>query len=383
MKLTFPHMGTAYIPFRALIEGLAHEAIVPPECTQKTLALGARHAPESACLPLKINIGNYLEAWEKGAEAILMAGGIGPCRFGFYGYVEQEILLDLDIPLQMFILEPPCNGWRELGDKLRQLAHNVSPRQVVQASRLAWAKFVACDRIEQLTHVIRAYEIQKGSTTRVLRNILYQIDCADTVTKVREAVRQGQSQLGSLPQEPGRSVLIVGIVGEIYTVLEPFVNFHLEEYLGEMGVVVRRQLWFSDWILHHIVLSTLRLKNDTHLYRLARPYLEHFVGGHGLESVAHSVALAKEGVDGIVHILPFTCMPEIVAQSVLPLVSRDYQIPILTIVVDEHSAEAGIQTRLEAFVDLLASRRQGRYANLHKLGGRGEDRKGTRIAVPR
>ena len=62
------------------------------------------------------------------------------------------------------------------------------------------------------------------------------------------------------------------------------------------------------------------------------------------------MALAKEGVDGIVHILPFTCMPEIVAQSVLPLVSRDYQIPILTIVVDEHSAEAGIQTRLEAFV---------------------------------
>ncbi|HBT16035.1 MAG TPA: CoA protein activase, partial [Firmicutes bacterium] len=70
--------------------------------------------------------------------------------------------------------------------------------------------------------------------------------------------------------------------------------------------------------------------------------------GHGLESVAHSVAMAREGIDGIVHVLPFTCMPEIVAQSVLPQVSRDYQLPILTLVVDEHSAEAGVHTRLEA-----------------------------------
>ena len=52
-------------------------------------------------------------------------------------------------------------------------------------------------------------------------------------------------------------------------------------------------------------------------------------------------------VDGIVHILPFTCMPEIVAQSILPLVSRDYQLPILTMVVDEHTGIAGVRTRLE------------------------------------
>ena len=127
-----------------------------------------------------------------------------------------------------------------------------------------------------------------------------------------------------------------------------------------MGVVIRRQIWFSDWILHHVVLSTLRLKRDAHLFRLARPYLTHFVGGHGLESVAHTVAMAREGVDGVVHVLPFTCMPEIVAQSVLPQVSRDYSMPILTLVVDEHSAEAGVHTRLEAFVDLLKSRKRVR-----------------------
>ncbi len=358
MDLTFPHMGTAYIPFRALITGLGHNAIVAPRCTQQTLGLGTRHAPESACLPLKINIGNYLEAWEAGADTILMAGGVGPCRFGFYGNVQQEILRDMGVDLKMIILEPPRSGWRELVDQMSYLTQNVTKAKVLQTLRLVWAKFVACDRLEQASLIIRAYEVKQGDTTRSLKRALNGVDQADTVGQVTQAVDRGLAGMRALPQDHHRPVLSVGVVGEIYTVLEPFVNFHLEERLGEMGVVIRRQIWFSDWILHHLILSTLKLKRDGHLFRLARPYLNHFVGGHGLESVAHSVAMAREGIDGIVHVLPFTCMPEIVAQSVLPQVSRDYQLPILTLVVDEHSAEAGVHTRLEAFVDLLESRRR-------------------------
>lgn len=360
VKITFPHMGTAYIPFRALLNELGHEVVLAPRCTEKTLSLGTRHAPESACLPLKINIGNYLEAAEKGAEFVLMAGGIGPCRFGFYGYVQQEILRDIGSDLEMIILEPPASGWPQLWDQLARLAKKASKLQVIHALRLGWAKLVACDRLEQLSLLVRAYEKQKGSTTKTLELALEQIDRADNVGAVAIAVREGTDKLNLLPRDPERTVLTVGVVGEIYTVLEPFVNFQLEKQLGEMGVVICRQMWLSDWILHHIVLSGLRLKRTARLYRSAEPYLKHFVGGHGLESVAHTVQMARTGVDGVVHILPFTCMPEIVAQSVLPLVGRDYQLPILTMVVDEHSAAAGIRTRLEAFVDLLVSRRRAK-----------------------
>ncbi len=357
MKVTFPHMGTAYIPFRALIEGLGHEVIVAPACTQRTLSLGTRYAPESACLPLKINIGNYLEAAELGAEAIVMAGGIGPCRFGFYAYVQQEILRDIGCDMEMIILEPPASGWRPLLARLKYLTQGVSAAQITRTLRLTWAKLVACDRLEQLSLTVRAYEIRKGSTTKALQQAYREVDRADSVDMVRRALEEGIANLQSVPQDRQRSVLAIGVVGEIYTILEPFVNFRLEEQLGEMGVVVRRKIWLSDWIFHHLVLSAFRKQREAQLVSLARPYLQHFVGGHGLESVAHTVQLARGGVDGIVHILPFTCMPEIVAQSILPSVGEDYQLPILTVVVDEHTGIAGIRTRLEAFVDLLASSR--------------------------
>jgi len=51
-------------------------------------------------------------------------------------------------------------------------------------------------------------------------------------------------------------------------------------------------------------------------------------------------------------------MPEIVAESILPAVERDYNIPILTLIIDEMTGEAGYMTRIEAFVDLLRKRRE-------------------------
>ena len=78
MLVTFPHMGNAYIAMKSVLEDLGVEVLVPPPCTKRTLELGTKHAPELACLPLKLNIGNYIEALEMGAEVIVMAGGVGP-----------------------------------------------------------------------------------------------------------------------------------------------------------------------------------------------------------------------------------------------------------------------------------------------------------------
>ena len=69
---------------------------------------------------------------------------------------------------------------------------------------------------------------------------------------------------------------------------------------------------------------------------------------------------ARQGYDGVIQLAPFTCIPEIVAKGVLPSVSRDLDIPIISFFLDEQTGEAGFRTRLEAFVDLLVRRREQR-----------------------
>ena len=91
MTITFPHMGWLYIPVKALFDDLNVPIVVPPPINNKTLEIGTLLAPEMAALPMKINLGNYVQSIENGADTIVLTGSCGPCRFGYYGVVEQEI----------------------------------------------------------------------------------------------------------------------------------------------------------------------------------------------------------------------------------------------------------------------------------------------------
>ena len=70
----------------------------------------------------------------------------------------------------------------------------------------------------------------------------------------------------------------------------------------------------------------------------------------------------KQGKDGIIHISPFTCMPEIISQNIFPSMREDCEIPILALIMDEQTGKAGYLTRLEAFVDLMRRKKRKKEA---------------------
>ncbi len=362
MKVTFAHMGNLYITVRALLEDLGAEVVVPPMPSKRTLSIGSRHSPEFACLPLKVNIGNYIEAMELGADTIAMAGGVGPCRFGLYGEVQKEILTALGYKFEMIIVEPPQGRLRHVLQQVGRLVGRNPVGRYVRAARLAWAKMTAVDELERLAQAARPFEGHRGAATAALASALELVDDAGSPARVKRALEEGREVLRAA-REPGggnSDPPRIGIVGEVYVVLEPFVNCEVERRLGEMGVLVERSIYIGDWVREHLLKDVLRLRKGRRPYELAKPYLCHFVGGHGVETVGSTVEYARQRFDGVIQLAPFTCMPEIVAQDVLPAVSRDLGIPVMTLVFDEHSSDAGVITRLEAFVDMVERSRRRR-----------------------
>jgi predicted nucleotide-binding protein (sugar kinase/HSP70/actin superfamily) len=111
-------MGSGSLVVKSLLTELGFEAILPPPTTQETLSLGARYTPEFACLPLKVTLGNYLQAIPQNIDLIFMAGGIGPCRFGLYGEVQKEILKTLGYDIPLIVIEPPKKHFTELINKV-------------------------------------------------------------------------------------------------------------------------------------------------------------------------------------------------------------------------------------------------------------------------
>lgn len=170
--------------------------------------------------------------------------------------------------------------------------------------------------------------------------------------------RKITQEFNEIPTTNGHQPLRIYLVGESYCVIEPFVNFDIIEYLGTHRCFVEPFLTAHRWLFAH----ALRIDENRNLPRqkakaLARPIWEYNVGGEDQLSIGHSVNAARTGFDGIIHLMPFSCMPETAALPVFEKVSRLYNIPLLNISLDEHTSPTGITTRIEAFIDLLMQRR--------------------------
>lgn len=359
MRVTFPHMGNMYIPLRAILKCLGLDVVVAPPSSKRTLSLGVKYAPEFACLPLKLNLGNFIEAAEQGADTVIMAGGCGPCRFGYYAQIEQAILKDTGQAMDFIVLEPPDRNINELLAKIKRIAGKKSWWQIIQAVRFGYRKAKAVDEMERTSFYLRPRELAAGSTDAACREALKLIDDASTESALSSTLEKAKEMFKEVEVDDQREVLKVGLAGEIYTLLEPFSNLHIERQLGQLGVEVDRSIYLSEWVNNHLLGGLLkgdRKRKET--CAAAHPYLRHFVGGHGQETIGSAVLYAEAGFAGVIQVFPLTCMPEIVAESILPDVSNDLNIPSLTLIMDEQSGEAGMLTRLEAFVDLLAQKRE-------------------------
>ncbi|ACB83709.1 hypothetical protein [Natranaerobius thermophilus] len=348
-KVTFPRMGTSYIAFKMLVEDLGHEAVTPPPPTKQTLTYGTKYSPEFACIPFKVLMGTYIEAIEQGADTIVSSGGVGPCRAGYYGEMHHRILKDAGYDTDMIIFEPPLKSLGDFLKKVKIIKGKSSWLTLIDAVRRAWHKLIALDDLEIMVSKTRPYEINKGDTTRRFQESFEMLNEAWTLKEIKEARQEALNNIKKVETVPRPSNPIkVGMIGEIYVVLEPFINADVEKILGELGVEVYRSIYLTNWTRDNTVID-----GEKDVKKLARPYLDQLIGGHGQSSIGDTIKYAKEGYHGVVHLAPFTCIPEIVAKSILPTVSHDYQIPVITLFLDEQTGKAGIKTRLEAFVDLI------------------------------
>lgn len=366
MLISFPHMGTSHIAFKHLVENLDHKVLSPPPPTARTLDLGVKYSPEFACIPFKVLLGTYLEVLEQGVTTILASGGGGPCRAGLYPSLHEKILKDLGYDFTMVAFDAPLYDLKDFLGKIKSLLvpNNISWYRFAKEFKTAWFKLCVLDEIEILSHEIRPYELNRGDTSKVFKQCLNIIDKAQTRKEIKEAKIHAEELLKAIPQDTSRNPLKIGIIGEIYVVLEPFMNMDLEVILGEMGVLTHRSIYLTQWTRENVVIDA-----EASIREIAQPYLQRMIGGHGVNSVGETVLYAQNGFDGVIQVAPFTCIPEIVAKSILPQISKDLGMPTLCLTIDEQTARAGVQTRLEAFIDLLQQKRQHGGLNYARVSG--------------
>jgi predicted nucleotide-binding protein (sugar kinase/HSP70/actin superfamily) len=359
MKLTVPYLGHIDIFLNAMARKIGPEFIFPPKTSSRTLFLGTKYSPESACLPFRFILGNFIEALEKGADTIAMITDHGPCRVGMYDVVMQQILRDLGFQFDWIAMDDT----RILGDYLLRFNRERKRRgasfwESLQAIRFSWKKVKLSESIERMAQKIRPLELKRGETTRVQTDCLKWIDEASDFRELDLVHQQCTEKFNRIEKDDTKNPPRVLMTGEGYMVINPHANQDIERRLGEMGVEVTRTVWFTTQITHAVHLDLLNPKSKRKAINASKPYLRHNLGGECNASIGYPILYRREGYEGAIQLLPFGCMLEAVAKNILVRVSREYDIPILTFSLSENLSETMIDTRLSAFVDLLQRRRE-------------------------
>lgn len=363
IKVAFPHMGTISIAWASALRKIGVEPLVPPYTSKRTLSLGTKHSPEAICLPYKLILGNFIEAIENGADYVAMITSPGICRLGEYGNNIKATLEDLGYKANYIELSL-YDGIKGLYKFLVELTGRNNPIQIIRTINIVIRKIFVIDELDTEFSYYRAREIKQDDAEKNYKKALNLVKAADKTSDLKKALKKGLEIIRSTKIDKNREVLNVDITGEIYLVNDEFSNQFIERELGRMGVQTRRSLTVSSFLKDAIIPKGFR-HGETHLERaerLAKPYLTRDIGGDALECVSDVAYADERKIDGIIHISPFTCMPEIMSQNIFPAMREDCDIPILALVMDEQSGRAGYITRLEAFVDLM--RRKKRKAKM-------------------
>jgi len=359
MIISFPNMGSSWPAFKTLFTALDLDVVLPDPTNREAIKIGVKHSPEFVCFPFKATIGDFVSAINKGADTLVMAIDCGPCRFGFYASVQERILRDMGykniriIPLdQADLLE---FHWVKTLQEVSGRKDLFIYSKFVKAVIFFLKKAKLINDIQTAEGIFRAYERNIGDTTKVLSRLLNKLDQTNTLKELRNFKKVIKEDFNKIDVDKTHSPLKVGLSGEIHISLEPYVNLDIRRKLGEMGIEIHQSLSLYDWVVHKFHLNYHR----KWLEHLSRPYLPMDIGGEAVWVLGEYIDKAKAGFDGFVHSYPFTCMPEVTARTIITnKLKKMYDLPIIYFSFDEQSGQEGFRTRLEAFADLMYSRRE-------------------------
>lgn len=384
MKVYIPHMDDHG---RILAAGLRSEGVdaeVMPMSDAECVELGRQHTSGKECYPCILTTGDMLKCtrrpdFDRSRAAFFMAHANGPCRFGQYNKFHRMVLDELgmdDVPLLVL----------DQSDALVSQLGSLGPGFY----RTCWQALLVVDALQKMTRERRPYEISPGSVDAVYGQALDEIvEALEKGDNVMALARRLRVRMEDVPVDTSERRPLIGVVGEIYVRSNEFANNFAVRKLEKLGAQVilpplqewvaytnherRRDLlharslwpfakeWLTERVARHDQARVERIFAGaiTHMptesptgevLELGGRYLDPSVRGEAVLSMGRAAEYAHHGLDGVLNIIPFGCMPGAIVNGLLEAFRADHPgMPILKLAFDGIE-QSGESTLLDAFV---------------------------------
>lgn len=300
-----------YFPmWRSFLEGLGVQVVVSGPTTKSIMEKGTRLCVDEACLPVKVAFGHVAELVGKvdfifvpRLVSIAPKEYICPKFLGFPDMVKESVA---GLPP---LISTNVNQYRRERDLYATFSEigklfTSNPARVYLAYRQALS-----------IHRNYCKLLEKGLMP----------DKAMLLKKPGDQINETQP--------------VVAVIGHPYNIYDNFISMNLINRLEKSGVKAVTPEHLPEYVLRQ------------HAGRLPKKLFwtlgQKMIGGafHYLED---------QRVKGMIHVASFACGPDSMTGELIERRARRMGgIPFLNLTLDEHTGEAGVVTRLEAFLDMI------------------------------
>ncbi len=315
-----------YCPmWKTFFEELGAEVVVSPPTTQAMLTQGASRVVTDTCLPVKIFCGHVLSLVNECDFIFIPA--IRSVKIKAYNcskflglpdmtkavIPESPPILDIDIDIN--------KGRRRLYYAIYQLGRHFTWNlfKIRRASLAAWQAHLNYRQLMSHQGLTPPQEIDKIS-----------------------GVPEAGSRISTSNNRTSKQATIA-VIGHPYLLYDEYINHRLIHRLEQAQYKVLTPEMVTKETLES---ATIRLIGKAHWT-------------YGSEVAGAGEHYLQNGADGVIGMMVFGCGPDsLMMNMVHRRATRLRTTPFMSLTLEEHTAEGGIVTRLEAFLDMIQRRRR-------------------------
>ncbi|MHA1931765.1 MAG: acyl-CoA dehydratase activase-related protein [Promethearchaeota archaeon] len=321
-----------YYPFwKKLLEELDVELVLSPPTTKKIVEEGVTHGFGELCIPVKVYYGHVLKLIRENPDLdyIFVPRYVAEVKEAYFCPKFLSLpdiikilpgvpkILNFEVNVKEF---PIATSAIELGKELGK-----TQNQALNAYKEAQNYF------EEYHKFLR----DGGPVNQALRLV-------------------ERNRPFTLPKKKQKGDLKFLLLGHAYNIFDIFINLDFQKKLVDQGVEVLTIENLPESIFKVPVIISKRLRN----------YWRH--EEEIMAAIRYYLTKGRKEIDGVIFLISFACGPD---SLISELIMRDMKVvglPFLEIIMDEHSGEAGMITRIEAFVEMARRKKKKLAMDLKK-----------------
>jgi len=333
-----------YFPlWKSFFENLGAEVIVSGSTNRRILDLGISNSVDEACLPVKVFLGHAVSLINKVDYLFVPRftsiskneyicpefGGIPDIVRRLLKKTDTTVLIDTEVNL----LKSPGASWKAAVETGRYLTGDL--KLIKEAYQRAVKDYRAFRE-----------KIRNGALPPdyILRFCSPARKSTDTIGQMKTFEQMKPFEQTRTFEQIKKPHLKIAVIGHPYVVYDKYLSMDLLGKLNSSGVKI--------FTVEMAEESAINIEAGN----LRKPMFWNF----GRKALGSSMHFARNSrPDGFIYVTSFGCgIDSFVCNMIERRIRTMGDMPFITITLDEHSGEAGLNTRLEAFIDMIRWKKQ-------------------------